>query len=306
MRVAVTGASGFLGGALARRLVEQGHEVFAYGRRHIDSIEHSILNYSQWDLRDGPITAPFVDAVVHCAAMVGDWGREADYHRVNVDGTMAVLTTFSDVDRFIHVSTTSVYSSNQPNRHLTEDAPVGTELHTAYAKTKTEAEQAVTSSGRNAVILRPHIVYGPGDTTLLPRVLSAIRFGCLLVPGNGKNYISVTHISNFVHAVCCALDGSTRSGTFNIADREPVTVDELLRTLLGNYGVEVKLLYIPRSIAWTIAVAGEAVARLAGSVRSPRLTRYLVTQIAGGHTLDLTRASRQLGYEPHHSFRDQF
>lgn len=304
MRVAVTGASGFMGGVLARKLAARGHTVFAYGRRHADAIRHALPNYTQWDLSAGPANVPVVDAVIHCAALVGDWGSEADYGHVNVGGTRIVLETFRQIDRFVHVSSASVYSTDQPYRCLREDASVGRGLHTAYARTKAEAEKVVLSSGRKAVILRPHIVYGPGDTTLMPRVLAARRLGWLPVPGNGRNRISVTHIFNFVHAVECVLASSVTHGVFNIADREDASVDELLRTLLRLNGAETRLLYIPRPIAWVAAGASERAWRLAGRQCAPRLTRYLVAQVADEHTLDLTRAYKLLGYAPRHSFRD--
>ena len=119
MRIAVTGASGFIGGVVARELAAQGHTVFTYGRRHADAIVSPIANYTQWDLSTGATKAPEVNAVVHCAAQVGDWGLETDYRQVNVDGTKAVLETFRNTDRFVHVSSASVYSSSPPSRHLT-------------------------------------------------------------------------------------------------------------------------------------------------------------------------------------------
>lgn len=303
MRVAVTGATGFIGGAVAHELATKGHTVFAFGRRHADAVRHSLPNYAQWDLLDGPTAVPEVDAVIHCAAKVGDWGPESDYRPVNVDGTRVVMQTFDHADRFVHISSASVYSSDQPGRCMSEDASVGNCLHTAYAKSKAEAEELVLTRERGAVILRPHIVFGPGDTTLMPRLLAARRFGLLLVPGNGRNLISVTHIFNFVHAVQRVLDSSITRGIFNVADPEPASVDELLRTLLRRHGVDARLLYIPRTIAWAVAVASERVWRLAGRRNSPRLTRYLVAHIADENTLDLTNAFKVLGYAPQHSFR---
>lgn len=304
MRVAVTGASGFMGGAVARELAAKGHTVFAFGRRHADAIRHALPNYSQWDLLAGSISVPDVDAVIHCAAKVGDWGPEEDYRRVNVDGTRTVMQAFGQVDRFIHVSSASVYSSNQNTRQLSEDAPVGESLHNAYAVSKADAEELVLGSERNAVILRPHAVYGPGDTTLTPRLLAARRLGWLAVPGNGQNLISVTHIYNFVHAVERVLDSSVMSGIFNVADPEPMSVDQLLRTILQRNSVAAQLFYIPRPIAWAAAVASETVGRIVNRRSAPRLTRNLIAHIADEYTLDLGNAYKRLGYTPRHTIND--
>jgi nucleoside-diphosphate-sugar epimerase len=287
-----------------RLLTAQGHTVFAYGRRPVTALAEPLPRYEQWDLCAGPTQAAEVEAVIHCAARVGDWGTDADYRRVNVQGTRVVLETFDGCERFVHVSSASVYSGDRPNRQLTEDASVGSRLYTAYARTKAEAEQLVLASGRPVVVLRPHIVYGPGDTTLMPRVLAARRLGCLAVPGNGRNRISITHVFNFVHAVECVLKSSVTHGTFNIADAEDASVDDLLRTLLPRCGITPRLLYVPRSIAWVAALMSERAWRLAGRSQAPRLTRYLVAKLADEHTLDSTRARTLLGYEPRHTFRD--
>lgn len=293
-----------MGGAVARELAAKGHNVFAFGRRPAAAIRHALPNYSQWDLLAGSIRVPDVDAVIHCAAKVGDWGTEQDYRRVNVDGTRTVMQAFGQVDRFIHVSSASVYSSNHDTRQLSEDAPVGESLYNAYAVSKAEAEELVLGSECNAVILRPHAVYGPGDTTLTPRLLEARRLGWLPVPGNGQNLISITHVCNFVHAVERLLESSVMSGIFNIADPEPMNVDQLLRTILQQNGVAARLLYIPRSIAWAAAATSERVGRIVNRRSAPRLTRYLVAHIADEYTLDLSNAYKRLGYAPRHSIHD--
>lgn len=305
MRVAVTGASGFMGGVLALALDAAGHEVFSFGQRRADQTGIPLPSYTQWNVISALSKKPAVDAVVHCAAKLGDWGAEDEYVRVNVEGTRRVLDTFSDAGRFIHVSSASVYSSDQSGQNLSEDASVGRGLHTAYARSKAAAERMLAASGRDVIILRPHIVYGPGDTTLMPRVLAARRFGCLAVPGNGRNPVSVTHIGNFVHAVQRVLELKLSSGIFNIADAEAPPVGELLDTLLAMNGAPTRLLFIPRSLAWGAAVASENAAKLLRRQTAPRLTRYLVTQVADGHTLNLRRAFETLGYEPRHTFRDR-
>ena len=110
MRIAVTGASGFIGGAIAGELSRQGHFVHAFGRRHAGGTVSLLPNYRRWDIRHPLKQIPVVDAVVHCAALVGDWGDDAEYQRTNVAGTRRVLETFRGAERFIHVSSASVYS----------------------------------------------------------------------------------------------------------------------------------------------------------------------------------------------------
>ena len=293
-----------MGGVVARGLAAGGHTVFSFGRRDIEAIGRPLPNYTRWDLLAGPINVPRVDAVVHCAAKVGDWGLLSEYREVNVEGTGVVMEVFSQADRFVHVSSASVYSTNQSGQDMAEDDSVGQCLHSAYAVSKFEVEQRVLTRERGAVILRPHVVYGPGDTTLMPRLLKARRFGWLVVPGNGRNLISVTHVFNFVHAVERLLNSTVGSGIFNVADAEPARLDELLRTLLRRNDVSERMLYVPRSVAWRLAVANENLCSLVRRRSSPGLTRYMVAHVADVNTLDLSRAYQKLGYTPQYGFRD--
>ena len=304
MRVAVTGASGFVGGCVARFLVRRGHDVVALGRRPVSQLRSPFATYVQWDLSAGPIAMHDVDGVVHCAARVGQWGPEQDYRVVNVDGTRSVLETFGDVRRFIHISTSSVYATDQPRVRVPEDARVGEPLFTAYARTKAEAERVLTASGRAVVILRPHAVYGPGDSTLLPRVLAARRFGWFPLPGDGRNRISVTYVYNLALAVQLALESAVPSGVFNVADEEEPTTDDMLRTMLRRHGVGDRLLHVPHWAARSLAALNESAWRLARISSEPILTRYAVAHLAESFTLDVTRVRAQLGYAPRWNFRD--
>jgi len=242
--------------------------------------------------------------VVHCAALVGQWGPEGHYRAVNVDGTRSVLETFRHAARFVHVSSASVYATDQPRVKVREEARIGEPLLTAYARTKAEAERILNDSGRAVVILRPHAVYGPGDATLLPRVLAARRFGLFPLPGNGRNRTSVTFVFNLALAVQLALESDVLSGVFNIADEEEPTMDDMLRTMLRRHGVGDGLLHVPHWAARLLATVNEDVWRVAHISSEPKLTRYAVAHLSESFTLDLTSARIQLGYAPRWTFRD--
>jgi nucleoside-diphosphate-sugar epimerase len=300
MRIVVTGASGFVGGAVCRAAVAAGHEVLAFGRRADLSPSHvAAAPYVSWDITTGPLAdPPAVDAVVHCAGSVTDWGPRDLMLRVNQDGTRNVLSTFPGA-RFVHVSTASVYDPLVPTVSAPESAAdVGPHPRhrDAYGWSKALAEHAVRTARPDAVILRPHAVYGPGDTTLLPRILDGIRGHRLLAVGTGRQLVSLTSVGNLTTACLLAAGAEGVSGTFNVTDASPLTLDEALRAFLVARGVAAVPRYIPRRVALPLAALAEAAAQVTG--RPPRLTRYAVRHLAVERTLDLTAARERLGYEP--------
>ena len=313
MRIAITGASGFVGGRVARALRAAGHTVLPYGRRPASALREPLPGYVAWDVTDGPIDAPPVHAVVHCAARVDDWGPEAAFHAANVEGTRAVLATWPRAARVVYVSTSSVYSDGVRMVDVREDAPTGDCALSAYARTKAAGERLVLALGARGVVLRPHVVYGPGDTTLRPRVLAArwprvrgapprgrwhlARF--LPVPDGGRHLVSSTHVDNLVHAIERALAVPEAHGAFNVADAgEPRTAESLLYRVLSDGGFPTDVVAVPAAVAMRVATVAEWAWRLVGARRGPPITRYAVAQLSAEHTLDTTRAWEVLGYRP--------
>lgn len=295
----MTGASGFVGGAVCRALSAAGHDVVGFGRRSTPTPGHvGAAAYRQWDLTGGPLAdPPAADAVVHCAGTVSDWGPRREFFAVNVDGTGNALATWPDA-RFVHVSTASVYDPRRPTVMATEDqAPAGRYLN-AYGESKAEAERVVLAADRPAVVLRPHAVYGPGDTTLLPRVLAAVRGRRLAAVGDGRQLISLTSIGNLAQACTLAACGPVDRGVFNVTDAAPVVLDDALRAVLDARGINARPVYLPLPAVWPPATIVEGLYRLVRSSRPPRLTRYAISHLAVERTLDITAAREALGYRP--------
>lgn len=315
MRVLVTGASGFVGGAVARALVADRHDVRTSSRRHagVDGAAHL-----PWDLAgDPPADPPAVDAVVHAGAAVSDWCALDVARATNVAGTRAVREAFPAA-RFVHVSSGSVYDPLRPSVRAREgEAPVERYLD-AYGTTKAEAERYLARDvahhpGRgDVVVLRPHAVYGPGDTTLLPRVEAAVRRGRLVLPGGGRTLQSLTHVEVLVAAVraAVALDapalraaagaGPDAAGLLvaNVADAEPVVLRDALVGALRRRGTAVRVVGVPVRPAWALAGVVERLARAARRPEPPRLTRYALSHLATERTYDLTVLREVLGVSP--------
>jgi 2-alkyl-3-oxoalkanoate reductase len=304
LRVGVTGASGFVGGAVARRAVADGHAVSTFSRRdaRVTGAEHRT-----WDLTTGPLDdPPELDVVVHAGAAVSDWARHDHAFAANVEGTRAVRNTFPTA-RFVHVSSASVYDPRTPTvRGREDEAPVDRYLN-AYGATKAAAERVLVADARTpgrgpVVVLRPHAVYGPGDTTLLPRIEAAIRGTRLLLVGDGTALQSLTHIDNLVDAALAAATAPLPGGgplVANVADAEPVVLGDVLVELLRRRGHDgVTLAGIPARPAWALAACAEALSRWTRRPDPPRLTRYAISHLATERTYDLTVLRTILGVEP--------
>lgn len=305
MKIAVTGSTGFVGRHVVRHLAARGDVVIAFGRRAAHPFAGLPgVAYRQWDIAAGPLAdAPDVDAVVHSAGAVAAWGAESDFARANVLGTRHVARSFP-VARFVHLSSTSVYDPWGDADGLHEDAAYPESYLNAYGRTKMLAERELLDSGRRCAILRPRAIYGPGDTTLLPRLLRAYRAGRLFVLGPGTNRLSILAVDNLLHAIDRALAYNGPGRVFNVADAEPVVLNDLLTALLVAMGREPRLVHLPVGPAWRVAAALERVAAWGGDVWEPSLTRYAVAQMSRTCMLDLTRARAELGYHPTVTYRE--
>jgi nucleoside-diphosphate-sugar epimerase len=292
--------------------MDHGIETYAYGRRLELAPGHvSGATYRSWDLTQGPLLdAPEVNAVIHCAGSVSDWGPVSTLFSTNLTGTKNALATFPGA-RFVHVSTASVYDPYSPTVMATEEQAPAPRYLNAYGASKAAAERAVLSmmrghgrsswrgpSRREAVILRPHAVYGPGDTTLLPRVLSSVRGRVLPAVGNGRQRVSLTSVGNLVQACMLAACGPVGSGVYNVTDAEPVTIDEAFRAILAERGVKARPIYLPALPVRPLAAAVEGAFLLARRPEPPRLTRYAIGHLAVERTLDIGAARTVLGYKP--------
>lgn len=302
--VAVTGASGFVGGRVAAHLESIGCVVHRFGRRDASRIpEPERATYRSWDIEAGPLVdAPAIDAVVHCAGAVDDWGTYEPFRRANVDGTRHVLATWPDA-RFVHVSSASVYDPRADHSCVTEDQADPADAAdtdrvrwlNAYGRTKRMAENLVMAeAAERSIILRPHAVYGPGDTQLLPRLLRRVRFGRLMMVGSPDDRISLTHVDNFAWAVELAL-ASTETGAFNVADPTASTKHELLTTALRRVGGPERITYVPAGAAWAFANVADAT-HLYGRLPRPIVTRYQLSHLMHDFVFDLARARELLGY----------
>ncbi|MDO9455424.1 NAD(P)-dependent oxidoreductase [Nocardioides sp.] len=289
MSVAVTGASGFCGGVVARLLLAHGYDVVSLGRRPgPDGTEHR-----RWDASVDTPDLVGCAAVVHLAAAVGDPrpGTDArEFERVNVDGARRLLEAAGDRP-VVWVSSSSVYDPRPDRTRVTEDHPTSGGHLNAYGRTKALGDRLALDAG--AVVLRPRAVYGPGDTHLLPRLLRATRRGRIVLPGHDVE-LSLTHVDNLAGACVAALGWVP--GPYNVADEVPVRRDATLVDVLeAALARPVAVGHVPVPVAARAADVLDTLARLTG--REPLLTPYAVDTLAHTFCLDTTRA-RSTGWRP--------
>jgi nucleoside-diphosphate-sugar epimerase len=309
MRILVTGATGFLGGALARRLSHQQHEVVASGRdrRRGAKLSAAGLDFQAADLCARGAAEQLcegVDAVVHCAALSSPWGARRAFLRANVEATEALLAACQrrGVARLVHISTPSLYMGAGDREQVREDDPLPPPIN-HYAATKLECERRVqraVAQGLQSIVLRPRAIFGPGDTTIFPRVLTALEQGRLPVIGDGRNRVDLTYIDNAVQAVERALAAPPQAWgkIYNVSNGEPVLLWDVLRWLSAELGLPPPRGSLPRWAGMAVGGALELFHRVARPSMEPKLTRYSVQVLSCTMTLDIRRAREQLGYAP--------
>jgi len=311
VRVLVTGGGGFLGGAIVRKLVARGDGVASLSRTPSPWLAALGVVQHTADLCDTAAVARAADgcdAVVHVAAKAGVWGPFAEFHRVNVAGTLSVIEACrrAGVPRLVYTSTPSVVHGGASLDGVTEAAPYPARFDAPYPATKALAEQAVLAADGptlSTVALRPHLIWGPGDPHLIPRVLAKARDGKLRRIGNRPVIVDVTYVENAADAHLLALDrlapGAACAGrAYFVTNGEPVELWDFLNRILVLHGLTPVTRTVPVWAAKFAGAALETAYRLAGRAAEPPLTRFVAAQLRTSHWYDITAARRDLGYAP--------
>jgi nucleoside-diphosphate-sugar epimerase len=304
----VTGGSGFIGGALIRRLVAEGWDVHALVRSDASAQKVTALGAKAiaGDLADVPsmaVGAQYCEIAFHCAAHLGDWGTREEFERGNVQGTRNALAAArqAGLRRFVHVGTEAALLAGEPLVEVDERAPLRFDSPALYSSTKARAEEAVIEANHNGletVVVRPRFVWGRGDTTLLPLLTDAVRSGRFAWIGGGHHRTSTAHIDNTVHGLMLAGERGAPGGVYFVTDGEPVVFRDFITRLLATQGVEPPTRSVPTRVARAVAATSEAAWRLLPLPGRPPLTRLTVWVSGLETTLDITRAREELGYAP--------
>ncbi|MEK8131384.1 NAD(P)-dependent oxidoreductase [Paenibacillus filicis] len=310
MRALVTGATGFLGGHLARRLRDLGWEVTATGRSEKlgGQLQQEGIRFVRADLTDQErlrLLCTGQDAVFHCGAMSAAWGRYKEFYASNVLGTSHVVEGCLEhgVRRLVHVSTPSVYFGTVHRLNVAEHDPLPVRQGSAYARTKRLAEQVVEQGVRRglpAITLRPRALFGPGDRTILPKLIQAnAKRGVPMIDG-GQGLVDLTYVGNAVDALVQAYESPDQAlgGIYNITNGEPMPLAAAARLLFARLGVPLRTVKLPFRAAYGLAAVLELAAAVRPGAGEPMLTRATVGMLGRSQTLDIRQARQVLGYEP--------
>jgi nucleoside-diphosphate-sugar epimerase len=312
MRVLVTGGSSLLGRSVAQQLLELGHEVTSLQRREAPGDWKQTLG----DIRDAEAVTRAVadvDAVIHLAARVSVTGAWSDFESVNVTGTQNVVDAMksSDVGRLVHVSSPSVahFGSALVGAGAESADPDRARGH--YARSKAKAELlalGAASESFSVTAIRPHLVWGPGDTQLIGRIAERAASGRLVLIDGGTALIDTTYLDNAADALVAALDrvDDLNGEVFVVTNGEPRTVAELLTRICRAVGVPEPARSVPKALASGAGAVVERVWSTTHRDSDPPMTRFLAEQLSTAHWFDQTQTQHRLGWVPAVSLAEGF
>jgi nucleoside-diphosphate-sugar epimerase len=315
LKVLVTGGGGFLGSAIITRLVKKKYHVLSFSRNRYPDLSYMGIEQIQGDICNKTEIEQAlrgVDLVFHTAAKAGIWGNYSDYYRTNVTGTQNVIAGCKKhhIPRLIYTSSPSVIFNGTDMEGVNESVPYPATYHAYYPQTKAIAEQYVIKAagqGLMTIILRPHLIWGPGDKHFVPRIIA--RANRLVRVGNGKNLIDTVYIDNAAEAHILAADALEKNpklsgNIYFISQGDPIPLWDMINHILKAAGLAPVRRSMPRSMAWLIGVMLELVYRSFNISKEPRMTRFLADELAKAHWFDISAARKDLGYTPRISIKE--
>jgi len=311
MQALVTGGGGFLGRHIVEQLLNRGDEVSVFARGAYPELEQIGANLIRGDIQHKETVMQAcagMDAVFHVAAKVDMWGPWESFYQTNVVGTQNIIDACRQhgVSKRIFTSTPSVIANGWPRAGVDESLPYPPQFEGFYPHTKAIAEKMVRDAngpGLLTVSLRPHIIFGPRDTQLIPRILARARAGRIIQIGDGTNKVDFTYIDDAARAHLLAADalepGSPVAGSvYFISQDEPVKMWEWVNNLLIQLDIPPIRRRIPLPAARAIARVIEFTYRTFRLRGEPQLVPFLVNEMALDHYYDISRAKQDFGYQP--------
>lgn len=307
----VTGATGFLGAHLAGFLHRQGWKVRALARA-TSNLSRLQGQGQGVEIVQGDVTAPETlvramqgqEVVFHSAARVGDWGPREEFLRVNRDGTAHALAAArqAGVRRFVHLSSLTVLGLPRDGALVTEDSPYATGELDTYTESKLAAERLAREAhgaGLEVTVVRPGVIWGPGDPNILPRIIDLLRRRRMVYVDGGRNHIALSHVENLSHGLALAARAPAAAGrVYHLIDGAEMTARQAIDGIAGVLGLPTPRISLPFPVVYGVAALLEAGGWALRRKAPPAMTRYGVRLVACDCRYDMSRARQELGYEP--------
>lgn len=317
MRALVTGGGGFLGLAIVKMLLERGDTVASFSRGEHSELAALCVAQFRGDLADREAVmnaARGCDIVFHVAAKAGIWGSFEDFLSANVTGTRNVLDACRThgIPRLVYTSSPSVVFDGSDVEGGDESLPYPTEFEAFYPQTKMLAERLVLGANSPmlaTVSLRPHLIWGPGDNHLVPRILAKARSGRLRRIGRRDCLVDTVYVDNAARAHLNAADrlgcGSAAAGrAYFISNGEPLPLWEMVNRILAAADLPPVSRSVSPKLAYAAGIVCETLWRALRLTGEPPMTRFVARELATAHWFDISAARRDLGYEPEVSIEE--
>lgn len=312
MHALVTGGGGFLGRYIVEQLIARGDRVRSFARGDYPELRTLGVEVVRGDLQDTAAVAAAcrgVDTVFHTAALPGVWGPWERYYQANTVGTRHVLAGCRQhgVRKLIYTSSPSVVFDGQPHELADESLPYPERYLCHYPHTKALAEREVLAANERSslltVALRPHLIWGPRDNHLIPRLIERAKTGRLRRVGDGRNQVSMSYVENAAAAHVQAgdalsADSSCAGRAYFVNDPEPVLLWPWIDEVLERAGLSAVRKCVSATAAYRLGAVCEAVYRGLRLQSEPPMTRFLALQLSQTHTYSIAGAARETDYRP--------
>jgi len=314
MKTLVTGGGGFLGRYIVEQLLERGDAVTVFARGDYPELCKTGINVIRGDIQNRQAiqdACAGMDAVFHVAARPGIWGTWESFYQPNVAGTQNVIAACraQGVSKLIFTGSPSVVFDNSPHNDCDESLPYPARYENVYSQTKAMAEQLVIQANGadlSTVSLRPHLIWGPRDAHLLPRLIARARSGKLIQVGDGTNKVDITYVEDAARAHLLVADallpGSPVAGSvYFISQDDPINLWSWINNLLMQLNIPPVKHQISLPVARTIGRIMEYAYRLLHIPGEPKMTRFLASELALSHYYNISRSKRDFDYQPQFS-----
>ena len=317
MKALVTGGGGFLGLAIVRQLINRGDRVVSFSRGEYPQLAELGVEQRRGDLSDLNAlvdAAKGCDVVFHVAAKAGIWGEFKEYYQANVAGTENVIAAcrVHSIDRLVYTGSPSVVFDGSDVEGGDESLPYPSRYEAHYPHSKAIAEKAVLAANSHAlatVSLRPHLIWGPGDNHLVPRIVAKGRAGALRRIGHSPCLVDTVFVENAAEAHLNAADrlapGAPPAGkAYFISNGEPIPLWDMVNHILAAAGLPPVTRHVPPSLAYAAGAVCEVVWKTMNLSGEPPMTRFVANELSTSHWFDISAARRDLGYTPRISIEE--